>query len=211
MTRSHPEPRALGGGEARRGSVRCSSRAGVGTEEAAASERASQGSTHVVGGERVLQLGFVAGGVPEESQAAADAESPRAGAKRERDLCDIPASLLLPLLAAKRRSGWDSSSGMSHVRLPPAHGGRERERAEADRIWEARAPETCQIRSVAAIPRTAATGSGVSQLPWPPPRLSSPPPRRFARLSSSAAITLQGERHARQVRGSPDGCEKERE
>jgi len=27
MTRSHPEPRALGGGEARRGSVRCSGRA----------------------------------------------------------------------------------------------------------------------------------------------------------------------------------------
>jgi len=108
--------------------VRCSGRAGVGTEEAAASERASQGSTHVVGGEWVLQLGFVAGGVPEESQAVADAESPRAGAKRERDLCDIPASLLLPLLAAKRRSGQDSSSGMSHVRLPPAHGGGERER-----------------------------------------------------------------------------------
>ena len=77
--------------------------------------------------ERVLQLGFVTGGVPEESQAAADAESPRAGAKRERDLCDIPASLSSPLLAAKRRSGRDSSSGMSHVRLPPAHGGRERE------------------------------------------------------------------------------------
>jgi len=108
QTRIHDEEPSgaagVGGGEARRGSVRCSGRAGVGTEEAAASERASQGSTHVVGGERVLQLGFVAGGVPEESQAAADAESPRAGAKRERDLCDIPASLSSPLLAAKRRS-----------------------------------------------------------------------------------------------------------
>ncbi|PUZ54776.1 hypothetical protein GQ55_5G158200 [Panicum hallii var. hallii] len=39
---------------------------------------------------------------PEESQAAADAESPRAGAKRERDLCDIPASPSSPLPAAKR-------------------------------------------------------------------------------------------------------------
>jgi hypothetical protein len=33
QTRSHPEPRALGGGEARRGSVRCSGREGVGTED----------------------------------------------------------------------------------------------------------------------------------------------------------------------------------
>ena len=55
--------------------------------------------------ERVLQLRFVVGGV----------------------LCDIPASLSPLLLAAKRRSGRDSSSGMSHVRLPPAHGERERE------------------------------------------------------------------------------------
>ena len=56
---------------------------------------------------------------PEESQAAADAESPRTGAKRERDLCDIPASPSSPLPAAKRRYGRDSSSVMSHVRLPP--------------------------------------------------------------------------------------------
>jgi len=40
-------------------------------------------------------------------------------AKCERDLCDIPASLSSPLLAAKRRYGRDSSSVMSHVRLPP--------------------------------------------------------------------------------------------
>jgi len=35
------------------------------------------------------------------------------------------------------------------------HMGRERERAEADRIWEAHAPETCQIRSVAAMASTS--------------------------------------------------------
>ena len=155
MTRSHPEPRALGGGEARRGSVRCSGRADA--TSATSPPRCCR---------RCWQLSAGPDGIHHLA-------------------CLMCASLL--------------------------HMGGERERAEADRIWEARAPETCQIRSVAAIPRTAVTGAGVSQLPWPPPRLSSPPPRRFARLSSSAAITLKGERHARQVRGSPDGCEKERE
>jgi hypothetical protein len=61
---------------------------------------------------------------PEESQAAADAESPRAGAKRERDLCDIPASPSSPLPAAKRRYGRGESV-MSRVCVPPAHGERE--------------------------------------------------------------------------------------
>ena len=83
--------------------MRCSGRAGVGTEEAAASERARDLPMSSAE-DGYCSSDSPRAGSPEESQAAADAESPRAGAKRERDLCDIPASLSSPLLAAKRRS-----------------------------------------------------------------------------------------------------------
>ena len=69
---------------------------------------------------------------PEESQAAAgaaDAESPRSGPKRERDLCDIPASPSSPLPRSPRhaildrapqpRSVGDERSREAEETLPP--------------------------------------------------------------------------------------------